>query len=136
MAQQQTLLYVLSLIVVGAGILIGIQRFNASHQEASIEALRLDLLSIAAKAQMYCHTPQIMSGGNRSFSDLANHPDGLKKLFVDPENEHGSFRIVSGNDDLLIIQAIGKEDYDGDGTNLTVEAMVYADSVKTEVVNY
>ncbi len=136
MVQQQTLLYTLGLIVVGAAILVGIQKFTASHQEASIEALRLDLSMIAAKAQLYCHTPRILNGGDHSFSSLANHPDGLKKLFISSETENGCFKIISGNDDCLIIQAIGKDDYDEDGTYLTVEATVYADSLQTKVINY
>ena len=132
MGQQQLLLYTLGLLVAGAAILVGIQKFNASHQEASIEALTLDLADIAAKAQTYYYAPDFLAGGNHSFSNLTD----LEKLFIKPQNENGEFKIISGNDDFLIIQATGKDDYDEDGTNLTIEAKVYADSVQTEVVNY
>lgn len=136
MGQQQLLLYTLGLLVVGVAILVGIQKFSASHQDASIEALKLDLLTIAAKAQLYYRTPKSLDGGDHSFSGLTTHPDGLKKLGIALENENGSFKIISGNDDVLIIQAIGKDDYDGDGTNLTIEIKVFSDSVATSVVNY
>jgi len=132
MGHQQLLLYTSGLLVAGAAILVGIQKFGASHQDASIEALTLDLTEMAVKAQTYYFTPDFLSGGNHSFSNLTD----LEKLFIKPQNENGEFKIVSANDDLLIIQAIGKDDYDGDGQNLTVEAKVYADSVKTEAVSY
>lgn len=136
MGQQQLLLYALGLLVIGAAIFVGIQKFTASHQDASIEVLKLDLLTIAAKAQLYCRTPKSLDGGGHSFSGLTIHPDGLKKLFVALENENGCFKIMSGNNEFLIIQATGKDDYDGDGQNLTVEIKVYADSVEMNVVNY
>ena len=55
-------------LIVGAAILVGIKKFDASHQEASVEALKLDLLTIAAKAQLYCHTPKSLDGSDHSFS--------------------------------------------------------------------
>lgn len=136
MGQQQILLYTLGLLVASVAIIVGIQKFNSSQKDASIEGLKLDLLTIAAKAQAYCHTPKSLDGGNHSFSGLTGHSDGLKKLFVNSQNENGSFRLVSGNDDFLIIQAIGKDDYDGDGQKLTIEMKIFQDSVQTTIVNY
>ena len=136
MGHQQLLLYTLGLLIAGAAILVGIQHFNASHRESSIDALQLDLITIAAKAQTYYHTPKSFNGGNYSFSGLSNSQDALRKLFVEPETENGSFKFISGADDVLIFHAIGKNDYDGDGTNLTIEMKVYSDSVETEVINY
>jgi hypothetical protein len=136
MGHQQLLLYTLGLLIAGAAILVGIQKFNASHREASIDALQLDLLTIAAKAQLYYHTPKNLDGGNYSFSGLTNNPDDLKKLFVNSENENGSFKIISGTDNFLAVHALGNNDYDGDGTNLTIEMKVYPDSMHTEVINY
>ncbi len=43
---------------------------------------------------------------------------------------------MSGNDDVLVIQAIGKEGYDGDEQNLPIEMKVYTDSVETAVISY
>lgn len=136
MNHQQLLLYSLGLLIAGAAILVGIKHFNASHRESSIDALQLDLLTIAAKSQIYYHTSKVFDGGNGSFSGLTNTPDGLKKIFADSENENGSFKFISGTDDVLIFHALGKNDYDGDGTNLTIEMKVYPDSVGTEVINY
>ena len=137
MGHQQKLLYVLGMVVVSAAILTGIKKFITSHQEANINALTVDLLDIAAKIQIYYSTPQYLGGGNHSFSGLTANETGLPKLFIDNQNENGTFKIINpGNDDFLIVQAIGKDDYDGDGTNLTIEMTVYADSVETKVVNY
>ena len=136
MGHQQLLLYTLGLLIAGAAILVGIQQFNASQRESSIDALQLDLLTIAAKTQMYYHTPKSFDGGSYSFAGLSNSQDALRKLFIDSENENGSFKFISGTDDVLIFHALGKNDYDGDGTNLTIELKVYPDSVATEVINY
>jgi len=136
MGHQQQLLYTLGLLIAGAAILVGIQQFNASHRESSIDGLQVDLLTIAAKAQLYYHTPKSLNGGNYSFSGLSSSQDALRRLFIDSENENGSFEFISGSDEVLIFHAIGKNDYDNDGTNLTIELKVYPDSVGTEVINY
>jgi hypothetical protein len=124
------------LLIAGAAILVGIQKFNESHRDSSIDALQVDLITIAAKSQLYYHTSKVFDGGNGSFSGLTNTPDGLKKIFADSENENGSFKIISGNENLLIFHALGKNDYDGDGTNLTIEMKVSPDSIQTAVINY
>ncbi len=137
MGYQQKLLYISSLLVVGAAILVGIQKFESSSMEADINALTLDLLEISTKAQAYYFKPKSLEGGGYSFSGLTTDPKDIEKLLIKPHNVNGTFKIVvSGNNDFLIIQAIGKNDYDGDSTNLTVEMKVCADSVQTAVVNY
>ncbi|MDZ7401006.1 MAG: hypothetical protein ONB37_12660 [candidate division KSB1 bacterium] len=130
------MLYTLGLLAVGAAILVGIEKFNSAHQEASQHALTLDLLSIAAKAQAYYHTLKFLGGTPYPFSDLTKEADGLKKLGIAADNENGHFQIISANDHLVIIQAIGKDDYDGDGQKLTIQMKVYPDSVQTAVINY
>ena len=50
MGHQQLLLYTLGLLIAGAAILVGIQKFNESHRDSSIDAMQLDLITIAAKS--------------------------------------------------------------------------------------
>lgn len=136
MGQQQVLLYTLGLLVVGAAILVGIEKFNSERQEASQHALMLDLLSIAARAQVYYHAPKFMGGTLHSFAGLSGEHEGLRKLGFAPENENGQFQIISANDQLLILQAMGKDDFDGDGQLLTIEMKVYPDSTQSKVISY
>lgn len=136
MAYQQKLLYIASLIVVGAAILVGIQNFESSSRDANIDALTLDLMNIAMKLQANYFKPECLAGGDHSFSGIATDSSGLQRFFIKSNNINGTFKIVSANDEVLVIQAIGKEDYDGDGQNLAIEMKVFADSVETVVVNY
>jgi hypothetical protein len=136
MVNQQKLLYIAGLIVVGAAILAGIQKFKSASRDASINALTLDLLNIATRLQANYFKPKCLAGGNHSFSGLATDSSGLQQFFIKPTNINGTFKIVSADDKVLILQAIGKDDYDGDGQNLNIEMKVYADSVETMVVNY
>lgn len=136
MGQHQALLYTLALLVAGAAILVGIKNYNASQQEASREALPLDLLSIAAKAQSCYRRPQCLGGLEHSFADLTGQENALNYLGVASENENGQFQIVSATENMLIIRAIGRDDFDGDGAPFTIEMKVYPDSVQTTTINY
>ena len=136
MINQQKLLYIASLIAVGAAILAGIQKFKSTSRDASINALTLDLLNIATRLQANYFKPKCLAGGNHSFSGIATDSSGLQQIFIKPKNINGTFKIVSTDDDVVVLQAIGKDDYDGDGQNLTVEMKVFADSVETVVVDY
>ena len=136
MGYQQKMLYIASLITVGAAILVGIDKFNSSYQDADIQALTSDLIDIAARVQAHYFTPEFLGGGDHSFTEFTSNAAELEKLFIKSQNINGSFTIMSGNDDFLVLQAVGKNDYDGDGNNLTINMKVYPDSVDTEVVNY
>ncbi len=137
MGYQQKLIYISALIISGVAIAIGLQKYESSSREAYVTALKLDLLDIAVRAQLYYAKPKCLEGGGKSFSGLATDSNGLKKLFVEPENINGSFKIIpSGHDEFIFIQAIGNDDYDGDGQNITIEAKVYPDKVEIVIVNY
>jgi hypothetical protein len=136
MGHQQKLLYISGLMIVGAAILVGIQKFDTSYQEANINLITLDLMAIATNAQSYYFTPGCLNGGGGSFSRLSPTQIGERNLCFDAENINGTFKIIEGNANFLIIQGIGKIDYDGDGKNLTIEMEVFPDTVQTEVVNY
>ena len=137
MSHQQKLFYTLGLLIMGVAILVGIHKLKSSDEEANVKALTLDLMDIAAKIQAYYFQPKLLGGGDHSFSGLTSDEDGLTKLFIKSQNINGTFKFVnSGNDDFMIIRATGKNDYDGDGKNLTIEVKVYPDSMETVVVNY
>ena len=135
MAYQHKLFHIAGLIVVGTAILAGIQMFKSASMDANINALTLDLMNIAMKLQANYFKPKCLAGGDHSFSGIATDSTGLQRFFIKPNNINGSFKIVSANNEFIVIRAVGKDDYDGDGQNLTVEMKVFADGVETEVVN-
>lgn len=71
MGQQQLLLIVLSVIIVGVAVAVGVTQFQSSAVDANRQAIIGDLVNHAAKAQRYFRTPQELGGGNQDFADFA-----------------------------------------------------------------
>jgi type II secretory pathway pseudopilin PulG len=67
MGQQQLLLIVLGVIIVGIAVVVGINVFTASSLEANKSALVADLQTIGSMAQQYYRKPAAMGGGGNSF---------------------------------------------------------------------
>ena len=137
MGQQQLLLIVLSVIIVGIAVVVGIQMFGASAASANLEAVSNDLLNLASRAQQFYVKPTGMGGGGNSFVGLTADDKGLKKLTAKANNDNGIYTIVSeGTADDVIIQGAGNQDGDGDLTNCTVRIKVMAAACSTFVDNY
>lgn len=71
MGQQQLLLIVLSVIIVGVAIAVGVTQFKSSAVDSNRQAVIGDLVNLAAKAQRYYRTPQQLGGGNQDFANFA-----------------------------------------------------------------
>ncbi len=71
MGQQQLLLIVLGVIVVGIAIVVGINLFNASAVSANRDAVISDLNNLAALSMSYYKKPTSMGGGGNSFTGFA-----------------------------------------------------------------
>jgi len=136
MGYQQKLLFISGMIAMGVAIAIGIRKFHSSSAEANLHALTIDLLTMANKAQQYYQKPSILDGGGRSFSSISADDRGLERIMADRQNLNGSFKIIKVEDQCLTLEATGTLDFDGDGQNLTVRALVYPDSVHTMVISY
>ena len=67
MGQQQILLIVLVMIVVGTAILVGTQIYDASSRDNAITTITNDLLNLSTIALNYYRTPSEYSGGGQSF---------------------------------------------------------------------
>lgn len=67
MGQQQLLLIVLGVIIVGIAVVVGINVFTASSKNANRDAVISDLTTLAAMAQQYYRKPTAMGGGGNSF---------------------------------------------------------------------
>lgn len=82
MGQQQLLLIVLGVIIVGIAIVVGINLFTANAIEANNNAVIADLNNLAAMAISYAKKPASMGGGAGTFTgftvptNLASNANG------------------------------------------------------------
>jgi len=67
MGQQQLLLIVLGVIIVGIAVVVGINVFTVSSANSNRDAVISDLTTLAAMSQQYYRKPTAMGGGGNSF---------------------------------------------------------------------
>ncbi len=132
MGQQQLLIIVLGVIVVGLAIAIGITMFTDNASDSNRDAVSGDLVNLAARAHQYYIRPTTLDGGGSSFVGLTADAAGLTKLTDRPINGNGEYSIVSGGTASgVVIQGIGTEHADASNF-VTMQIHVYnnrADSV-------
>jgi len=68
MGQQQLLLIVLGVIVVGIAVVVGINLFNANAVSANRDGVISDLNNLGSMAQQYFRKPTAMGGGGNTFT--------------------------------------------------------------------
>ena len=88
MGQQQLLLIVLGVIIVGIAIAVGISMFKSNAQSSNRDQVINDLNNLAAKAQQFYRKPTAMAGGGQSFTGFALAP-------IDTGNGNGSYSVQS-----------------------------------------
>ncbi|HZW38586.1 MAG TPA: hypothetical protein VFF33_04725 [Ignavibacteriaceae bacterium] len=71
MGQQQLLLIVLGVIIVGVAIVAGIALFNAGSEESTKDEIVAQCMNIGANAQQWFKKPKSMAGGENSFVGYA-----------------------------------------------------------------
>ena len=70
MGQQQLLLLVLGIVIVGLAVVVGIQAFGENQKKANSDAITNDVIRIASDAQAWNLKPQAFGGGNGSFTGV------------------------------------------------------------------
>ncbi|RJP81058.1 MAG: hypothetical protein C4524_02585 [Candidatus Zixiibacteriota bacterium] len=130
MGQQQLLLLVLSVIIVGIAIVVGITMFNDQSASANLDAVCNDLTNLASRAQQYAIRPEAMGGGGGDFDNLT-----IQHLTSDPTNGNGTFALLSAGGNLASIQGTGTLDGDNDGNPCQATVSVNIDSIVSMIVN-
>ena len=69
MGQQQLLLIILGVIIVGVAIAVGITMFGSSSVSSNRDAIVNDMLNLAADAYQYKSRPTTMGGGGNSYTN-------------------------------------------------------------------
>ena len=138
MGQQQLLLIILGVIVVGIAVAGGITMFSDSAISANRDALTNDLVNLASRAQQYYRRPVALGGGGNTFSGLTADATGLAKLTNKPSNGNGTYTISTaaggtGTAATLTLTGIGNEL--NNGTAVQVQCKVWQDRDSVWTVN-
>lgn len=70
MGQQQLLLLVLGIVIVGLAVVVGIEAFSKNGAQAERDAIAMDLNRFAAEGHAWVLTPNVMGGGESSPTNL------------------------------------------------------------------
>lgn len=71
MGQQQLILLVLGIVIVGLGIVVGLQAFDETQRRTSVDALTQDVVRIAGDAQAWRLKPAVHGGGGGAFGGIS-----------------------------------------------------------------
>jgi len=126
MGQQQLLLIVIGVIIVGIAIVVGIQLASTSAQSANRDAVIADLNNIGAYAQQYYRKPTSMGGGGNSFTGWTIPPNLTK-------TGNGTYTATVG---ATVVTIVGTGNETGnDGTNKVKATAVVTPTNITVTVN-
>ena len=129
MGQQQLLLLVLAVIIVGIAIVVGISMFNAQAASANLDGVTNDLMNLGSRAQQYYIRPESMDGGGGDFDNMT-----IQHLTTDDDNENGVYTVISGAGQTAVIEGTGRQDGDDNGNNCRARVTVWAnDSLQVQV---
>ena len=93
MGTQQILMIVLSVIVVGAAVAVGIQMFDTQSNNQARNAVTSEVSQLAIQAQAWFRTPSVMGGGEGTFA-AGDFPRLMR--FIDQTIETNTLRTPSG----------------------------------------
>lgn len=100
MGQQQLLLVILVTILVGIATVVALSVFGSSNRNANVDAVRQDMLTIAASSQGWYIKPTMMGGGNSSFvgmhfQDISFPADSIYSDSLHASNMNGTYELKS-----------------------------------------
>ena len=127
MGQQQLLLIILGVIIVGVAIVMGINLFHANAVEAKRNNITNELVNLASHAQQFFLKPKALGGGSRNFIGWE-----IPSELVTTANGH--FTIESITNDEVQILGVGNEVVTGNDS-VKVRINVKATTFQTDIIN-
>ena len=100
MGQQQLLLIVLGVIVVGIAIAAGMGLFSSNKESSIKDELVNQNLAIGAAAQQYYSKPTSMAGGNQSFLNFGQAQSPLGKMAF---TTNGTYGVGTGSATEIVV---------------------------------
>ena len=109
MGQQQLLLLVLGIVIVGLAVVVGIQAFGENQRKANSDALVNDGIRIASDAQAWALKPTAFGGGDGDFQslDAAGTAQDMTLEDIGYQPVNGVYSNVNGN---FAIEVTGPQD--------------------------
>ena len=99
MGQQQLLLIVLGIVIVGLAVVVGLQAFAENQKKSNVDALMLTAMRIASDAQAWFRTPRALGGGVPDTGGRPGDFTGLTVALVDlgyPVNASDEYETLNG----------------------------------------
>ncbi len=127
MGQQQLLLIVLGVIIVGIAVVVGINVFTASSANSNRDAVISDLTTLAAMSQQYYRKPTAMGGGGNKFTGWSV-PSSLDTTANGVYTES-----VSANSITLV--GVGNETGDDGTSPVKVTMIIGANKINSTTIN-
>jgi len=145
MGQQQLLLIVLGVIIVGVAIAVGVTQFKSSAIDANRQAIISDIVNFSAKAQRFYRTPTTLAGGGQDFLNFGlsavdtSNANGSYSLTTTPPSGAtpvaGSVTPIPSSATTIYVVGCGKET-GNDGSNpVKVYSTVTPDNIATNILN-
>ena len=128
MGQQQLLLVILGVIIVGLAISVGIMVFKGNAVESSRSAIINDLSYFAMRARQMYFKPRTLGGTEHDFTGVT-----LNMLTTLSENENGRYYIESAGRDSLILVGVGKIVVHAD--TIRIRMMTNEATQRIEIIN-
>lgn len=121
MGQQQLLLIVLGVIIVGIAVVVGINVFTASSSQANRDAVIADCTNLASLAQQYYRKPTALAGGGNTFTGWTVPPA------LDTTGNGTYSAVVAAQS--ITLTGTGNEKGDNGTTNVGVTMVVGPNSI-------
>ena len=131
MGQQQLLLIVLGVIVVGIAVVVGINLFNANAVSSNRDGVVSDLNNLGAMAQQHYKKPASMGGGNNAFSTANGGTAWAIPTQLDT-TANGNYQATVGAQ-TVTIQGYGTEKNDA-GTTIQHQGVISPTSIIVSLV--
>lgn len=128
MGQQQLLLIVLGVIIVGIAVVVGINLFNANAEEAAKDGVVSDCTNLGAMAQQFYKKPLAMGGGGNTFNTGGPSDAGFEIPQALLSTANGDYEITNSAAATLEITGTPKE-----YTTWTVVTTVTPTQITTQI---
>ena len=106
MGQQQLLLLVMGVVIVGLAVVGGLAAWDSIMKKSETDNLISRNLEIASSAVFWKTKKDPYAGGNQAYTGL--NDNGFVKLFMESETHYGVFALESPAPSRLIVTGVSK----------------------------
>ena len=104
MGQQQLLLLIIGVVLVGLAVMAGFEILQKGYRQDEADGLLDRSLAIASHAVYWKTRSDPFAGGNQSYAELGE--GGLALLALDSTNVRGRFRITDATENTLEVTGV------------------------------